>query len=219
MLWKKKKLRDSFVFVKVRPDGSPAVDNHQRVEIIYKPLTGAKVYRASVRNLEPTGDPQDEQLIKISPPQATNLQNSPSASPVPDNAIVIYTDGACTGNPGPMGLGAVTLVDSERKELSLYLGQGTNNIAELAAIQYSLQAIPKDLRSRTIVLHTDSSYSIGVLQKGWKAKANVALVSEIRQLLKDFTDLRFVKVKGHAGIPENERCDELARQAIEQATS
>ena len=63
-------------------------------------------------------------------------------------------------------------------------------------------------------MHTDSSYSIGLLEKGWKAKANAELVERIRELTKDFGQLRFVKVRGHAGVPENERCDLLATSAI-----
>jgi len=62
---------------------------------------------------------------------------------------------------------------------------------------------------------TDSSYSIGLLTKGWKPKANQELVRRLRQELKRFKDLTFVKVKGHAGIDGNERADSLARAAIE----
>ena len=69
-------------------------------------------------------------------------------------------------------------------------------------------------RHRAVVIYTDSSYSIGILSLGWKAKANQELVAEIRTLLRDFPQVRFVKVAGHAGVPENERCDELAREAV-----
>ena len=61
---------------------------------------------------------------------------------------------------------------------------------------------------------TDSSYCIGVLSKGWKAKANQELIAELRGEVSRFSDLRFVKVPGHAGVPDNERVDELAREAI-----
>jgi ribonuclease HI len=120
-----------------------------------------------------------------------------------------------------MGIGAVILEPQQaseagsativRRELSVYLGVGTNNIAELAAIQRGLAELP---RQRPVVVFSDSSYSIGVLSLGWKARANQELVAEIRSLLGEFASVRFVKVAGHAGIPENERCDELARQAI-----
>ena len=61
---------------------------------------------------------------------------------------------------------------------------------------------------------TDSSYCIGLLTKGWKAKANQDLVARLRAKMSEFSDVRMIKVKGHAGIPENERADELAREAI-----
>ena len=67
---------------------------------------------------------------------------------------------------------------------------------------------------RTVVLYSDSSYVLGLLGKGWKPKANRELVSELRALTTRFSDLRFVKVPGHAGVPENERADQLARDAI-----
>lgn len=134
------------------------------------------------------------------PPVAADLQ-----------PIIVYTDGACSGNPGPMGIGAVIVNAHERKEISEYLGIGTNNIAELTAIERALENCPRD---RKILVHSDSSYAIGLLSQNWKAKANQELVARIRRLVGEFSDLRFVKVLGHSGVPENERCDELARQAI-----
>src|SRR5215467_15816351 len=107
--------------------------------------------------------------------------------------ILAYTDGACTGNPGPMGIGVVLLSGRHRKEISEYLGPvGTNNIAELTAILRALEAI-KD-RRRPIVIYSDSSYAIGLLSMGWKAKANKDLVEQIRQFLRLFPDVEFKKV-------------------------
>src|SRR5690606_4079780 len=130
------------------------------------------------------------------------------------DAIIAYTDGACTGNPGPAGLGVVLLDGPERREISEYLGAGTNNIAELTAILRALEAIPPEHRDRAIRLHTDSSYAVGLLTKNWKAKANGELVAELRALARRFPRLHIVKVKGHSGIPENERADQLAVEAI-----
>jgi len=129
--------------------------------------------------------------------------------------VDIYTDGACSGNPGPAGIGVVILDGGKRRELSEYLGTGTNNIAELMAIVRALEEVPRD---RTIVLHADSSYALGLLGKGWKAKANQEIVERMRTLARDFRDLRLVKVDGHAGVAENERADELARTAIVKNT-
>lgn len=126
-----------------------------------------------------------------------------------------WTDGACSGNPGPAGIGVVLVSGDRRREISEYLGEATNNIAELTAVMRALEAI-RD-RSRTVYLYSDSSYALGLLGKGWKAKANRELVEEIRAVAARFSDLRLVKVAGHAGVAENERADELAREAIERA--
>jgi ribonuclease HI len=126
----------------------------------------------------------------------------------------LWTDGACSGNPGPMGIGVVAIDGGKRKEVGEYLGIGTNNIAELTAIERALDVAGKDAASRRIRIYTDSAYSIGVLSKGWKAKANQALIARLRDRLAMLPTVEFVKVSGHAGVPENERCDELARNAI-----
>jgi ribonuclease HI len=222
MPWIKRKLRGSKVFVRVDDKGQPVAEGG-RVDILYKLTPGAKLYRAAIANLNKTGIAADE--VPLTPSEdidatVTRAPTKPSkgsgtAPPAPpDGAIVIYTDGACTGKPGPAGIGAVIVDGDQRQEISEYLGQGTNNIAELTAIERALQAVAPTQRDRTVVIHSDSSYSIGILQQGWKAKANVDLVARIRRLVALFSDLRFVKVKGHAGIPENERCDELGRLAI-----
>jgi len=128
--------------------------------------------------------------------------------------IIAYTDGACSGNPGPAGVGVVLVCGDKRKEISAYIGEGTSNIAELMAVLHALEAI-KD-RARAVVVHTDSSYTIGVLSKGWKAKANVELIAKTRALAAAFADLKFQWVPGHSGVVENERCDELARAAVKR---
>src|SRR5262244_3864459 len=120
-----------------------------------------------------------------------------TAQPRAKAPILAYTDGACSGNPGPMGIGIVLKSGSHRKEISEYLGpRGTNNIAELTAIQRALESV-KD-RRRPIVVYSDSAYAIGVLSKGWKAKANQELIARIRTIVASFYDLRFQKVEGHA---------------------
>ena len=124
----------------------------------------------------------------------------------------MWTDGACTGNPGPAGVGVVVIDGKDRREIGAYLGDGTNNIAELTAIERGLAMVAG--QRRPVVVYSDSAYAIGLLSKGWKAKANVELVARLRELVAGFGDVRFVKVAGHAGVPENERCDQLAREAI-----
>lgn len=131
------------------------------------------------------------------------------SSPVID----IWTDGACISNPGPMGIGVLVVDGENRQELSEHLGHGTNNIAELTAIERGLGLAFKVTKgdSRTFVAHTDSKYAIGVLSQGWKAKANKALIARIIRKLP--RSIGFVWVRGHSGVPENERCDHLATSA------
>lgn len=229
MPWILRKLRDNDVYVRTDATGAPLAGPDGRVDIRYKLSAAAKVYRAGVRNLKKTGKAKDERPVPLpdgdddSGERAQSGQKkgrksragkvSAPAGPIPDDAVVIYTDGACTGNPGPSGIGVVIMDGVERRELSEYLGRGTNNIAELTAIGRALEEIP-DATDRPVVVHSDSSYSIGLLTKGWKAKKNAELVAWLRELCGQFPKLSFVKVKGHAGIPENERADELARLAI-----
>lgn len=150
-------------------------------------------------------------------PQGSKTKEASVPKKIPDqeraNAINIYTDGACSGNPGPAGIGVVMRYKGNQKEISRYIGKATNNIAELEAIKTALLAVKN--RKLPVLIYTDSSYALGLLTKGWKAKQNVALVTEIRKLANSFPMLEFIKVKGHAGDPDNERADRLAVQAIE----
>ncbi len=126
--------------------------------------------------------------------------------------IIVYADGACSGNPGPAGLGVTINYGDRTEELSEFLGHGTNNIAELTAILRASVRLKGE--PRTIDLYTDSQYSIGVLTLGWKAKANQALIAEIRASLVHVR-CKFHHVRGHSGNVGNERVDELARAAVE----
>jgi ribonuclease HI len=116
-----------------------------------------------------------------------------------------------------MGIGVVVIDGAGREEIGDYLGIGTNNIAELAAIERGLEvaAAAGGGVDRRVRVYSDSGYAIGLLSQGWKAKANQELVARIRGKLAALgRAVEFVKVAGHAGVPENERCDLLARKAI-----
>jgi ribonuclease HI len=102
--------------------------------------------------------------------------------------------------------------EGARSELSEYLGTATNNIAELTAILRVAEKYAGD--PRPVEIRTDSQYSIGVLSKGWKAKANTELVAEVRRALAMMADVHLTYVPGHSGFAGNERADELARAAI-----
>lgn len=129
-----------------------------------------------------------------------------------DSFVTVYTDGACSGNPGPCAAAACCIYKNKVMYLSSYLGIGTNNIAELTAVKLALDALKrKDIPVR---IHSDSTYVIGVLSKNWKAKENQALIADIKAVIGQFQKVQFVKVPGHAGVPENERVDQLARDAV-----
>jgi ribonuclease HI len=140
-----------------------------------------------------------------------------ASSPAPTlstGAVTVYTDGACSGNPGPAGSGVVIMQGGKTvHEISESLGEATNNIAELTAIKLALEYLI-DHKDTEVTLFTDSNYCIGVLTKSWKAKANVELVADIKELLKSFTKLSMLHVKGHSGEIGNERADELAVRGV-----
>jgi len=207
------KLRDAEVWAKVDAAGGLIADQAGRVEVVYKNQAGAKVYRAAARNLVALGgDPVEIEVGEKAPERGSPTASANPAAGAPADAVHVWTDGACTGNPGPAGIGVVVLDGPKRREVGEFLGDGTNNIAELTAIERGLELV--DDPKRPVLVYSDSAYAIGLLSKGWKAKANVELVARIRKLTARFGDLRFVKVLGHSGVPENERCDELARTAI-----
>ena len=139
------------------------------------------------------------------------------------NTVVIYTDGACSGNPGPGGWGSVLLYNGHRRELSGGDSETTNNRMEMMAVIEALEALR---RSCKIVIHTDSTYVMKGMtewlaqwkRRGWKTASkkpvkNVDLWQRLDQAIERH-DVDWRWVKGHSGVPENERADELARLAI-----
>ena len=139
--------------------------------------------------------------------------------------VDIYTDGACSGNPGSGGYGAVMLYNGARKELSEGYRLTTNNRMELLAVIKDLEALKERCR---INLYSDSKYVVDAVTKGWakkwqangwkKADKSRALNTDLWErllALLDYHDVTFLWVKGHADNVENERCDFLARSAIE----
>jgi ribonuclease HI len=200
------------VFVRADDHGRPVLDGDGRAEMKYRE-SDAKSYRPAPGNLFPDagGDrPHPTLAPKRHPPAPKRAHTAKSHEP----ALEIWTDGACSGNPGPMGIGVVVIDGADRREIGDYLGVGTNNIAELTASERGLDVAGEGDKGRRIRVYSDSAYAIGLLEKGWKAKANQELVARLRRQLTAFPNVEFVKVEGHAGVPENERCDELARQAI-----
>lgn len=134
--------------------------------------------------------------------------------------IEMFTDGACSGNPGPGGWGTILRYNGVEKELSGGEHETTNNRMELSAVIFGLKALKQKCHVKII---TDSQYVSNGITKGWakkwrangwkKADKKPALNSDLWEMLLNELDkheYEIVWVKGHAGHPENERCDELA---------
>jgi ribonuclease HI len=143
-----------------------------------------------------------------------------------NNTVVIYTDGACSGNPGPGGWGSVLMYNGHRRELSGGDPSTTNNRMEMTAVIEALDALKRSCR---IIIHTDSTYVMKGMtewmdnwkRRGWKTAdrkpvKNVDLWQRLDQAMARH-DVEWRWVRGHSGVPENERADELARGAIPRA--
>ena len=199
--WKRMRFKKNKVWLAVDPSGKPK-EQKGKVLIKYQ-LNQTHEYWVRKENIRPLDtDPVENETPSTKPPM---IETS-------EEGVIMFTDGASSGNPGPSGIGVVLKFGQHEKEISEYIGLATNNIAELKAIQTGLQALKKtDLPVR---IFTDSSYAFGVLTLGWKAKANRELVESIKKTIKKFKNLKIVKVKGHAGDEGNERADFLATSAI-----
>ena len=140
--------------------------------------------------------------------------------------VTIYTDGACSGNPGPGGWGAILKYRDIERELSGGEAQTTNNRMELTAVIEGLKALKEPC---TVELYSDSKYVIDALEKGWawgwrkkgwiKSDKKKALNPDLWEQLLMLTmkhDMHYHWVKGHADNPYNNRCDALAVQAREK---
>lgn len=134
--------------------------------------------------------------------------------------VTIYTDGACSGNPGPGGYGAILMYGEHKKELSGGEKNTTNNRMELLGVITALQALNRPCQ---VELYTDSQYVVNGIEKGWakkwqangwmRNKKEPALNSDLWQTLLDLLNVHQVTfrwVKGHATNPYNNRCDQLA---------
>ncbi|MGQ9865032.1 MAG: ribonuclease HI [Pseudanabaenaceae cyanobacterium] len=141
-------------------------------------------------------------------------------------AVEIYTDGACLGNPGPGGYGAVLIYGPHRRELSGGFRLTTNNRMEMMGAIVALNALKEPC---AVTLYSDSKYVVDALVKGWakrwqarnwmRTKTEPALNPDLWADLLQVSDRHQVTwqwVKGHAGHPENERCDRLAVMAAQQ---
>ncbi|OQB14773.1 MAG: Ribonuclease H [Firmicutes bacterium ADurb.Bin193] len=141
-------------------------------------------------------------------------------------SVKIYTDGACSGNPGPGGWGTILSFNGTEKELSGAEALTTNNRMELTAAIMGLEALKEPCH---VTLYSDSKYLIDAITLGWAEKwrqngwmrtkkdkaLNIDLWERLLALLEKHR-VEFEWVRGHAGHPENERCDRLANEAIKK---
>lgn len=140
--------------------------------------------------------------------------------------VTIYTDGACSGNPGPGGWGAVLFYGAHRKEISGAEKHSTNNRMEIQAVIEALKLLKEPCQAR---VYSDSAYVVNCFQKGWihgwlrngwtnskqEPVENQDLWKMLWELMKLHT-VEYIKVKGHSDNEWNNRCDELAREAIKR---
>lgn len=146
-----------------------------------------------------------------------------ATEPVSPGQVIIFTDGGCTGNPGPGGYGAVIIDGGSRREITDGFRLTTNNRMELMACIAALDSLKAPAEA---ILHSDSRYVVNGIGRGWarkwrangwmRTKSEAAENCDLWSMLLDLCDrhrVRFVWVHGHAGNRENERCDELATDA------
>lgn len=140
--------------------------------------------------------------------------------------IVIYTDGACSGNPGPGGWGTILMYKDTKKEISGGMKQTTNNIMEITAVLEGLKMLKFPCE---VEIYSDSAYVVnafnnnwidGWIKSNWKTSnkepvKNKELWQELYELTK-IHRVKFIKVKGHSDNEYNNRCDEMARSAIDR---
>lgn len=138
--------------------------------------------------------------------------------------VIIYTDGACSGNPGPGGWGSILMYKNNKKEISGGSNNTTNNIMELTAVIQGLKFLKYPCE---VDLYSDSAYVINSFKQGWiynwvknnwrtsgkEPVKNKEIWQELYELTK-IHKVNFIKVKGHSDNEYNNRCDELARNAI-----
>ena len=139
--------------------------------------------------------------------------------------VIIYTDGACSGNPGPGGWGAILMYKGAKKEISGGMKNTTNNIMEITAVVEALKCLKVE---SDVEVYSDSAYTVNAFKQGWiynwmkngwktankEPVKNKELWQELYSLTKKHK-VEFIKVKGHADNEFNNRCDEMARYAIQ----
>lgn len=241
MLWKPALFKGKKVWAQVNEADELNLANGL-VKIRYSTKEGATIYRASANNIQLSSEPSKPldkganapkldgakpQLRKKFGSSHTRTEEQKSAAQkdvrkflenLSSETIRCFTDGSCVGNPGPCGTGVYIQLPNKEIKHHRYLGQGTNNKAELSAVLDAMKLLDaEDVDKATpVVVCTDSQYVVGILTKNWKAKANKDIIFPLRAEVKKWTDITVRWVAGHADIPENDEADRLANLAISE---
>eukprot|EP01083_Nonionella_stella_P187517 689213_1 len=242
VIWLPGKFKGKKVFVETA--NGEMLKQRGKVRMKYSQSTSAKIYSAIASNItfkrkhcdspvsksstEPKVQPKKRKRALSQREKRLRAKEKFSATiqKIPPEAIICFTDGACRGNPGPCGAGAVVKLPSVAVHLESYraLGlHGTNNIGELTAVELALHLLDEAeasgrVRARAPVhVCTDSKYARGVLTEGWTAKKNVELIRRVQSVLAKRSlknPIHFHYCPAHCGVPENERADALANQGV-----
>ncbi|MCU0599686.1 MAG: ribonuclease HI [Desulfobacterales bacterium] len=214
--WARKKFKGNKVWVATDKTGCPLIQNN-KVLIKYQLDQDYEYWVVPDHISELDADDLIKQktapprsVRKKSPPPGIKMPSPPTA-PV-EGVITVFTDGASSGNPGPSGIGIFMEYGRHEREISRYIGITTNNVAELKAVEIALTEIKR--KDFPVRIYTDSKYVYSLLCEGWKAKKNTELIHDIKKLMSEFSDIKIIKIKGHAGIAGNERADRMATNAI-----
>ncbi|WP_372368387.1 RNase H family protein [Candidatus Uabimicrobium sp. HlEnr_7] len=237
MPWVRKKFKKCKVYTLVDAQGQIVIENNL-AQIKYRNVEDDKVYNARLDDIQDIPEENKTEQNKTEQNKteqnkteqnkteqnkteysqkkdSSNNKDQPTTPGSVTQQIEIYTDGACTGNPGPAGIGVFFSYGAHKKEISEYIGHATNNIAELKAIKKALESLKNN--QHPVTIFTDSQYALSVLNGAYKAKKNKELIKSIQEIMKNFKYLQMKKVAGHAGIPGNEKADQLAVAAIENS--
>ncbi|MBO9339143.1 MAG: ribonuclease HI [Chloroflexus sp.] len=188
---------------------------------LYKGFATLEAAHEWIRSLTPANQALAQQLLTMS-----NAVDSAEHPQIPADIVVIYTDGSAIGNPGPGGYGVVLRYNHHYKELSGGFRLTTNNRMELMACIVGLRSLK---RSMQVKLYSDSKYVVDAIRNGWAKRwqinnwmrsktepaKNADLWAELLMLCERH-QVEFVWVSGHSGVPDNERCHELATAAAQQ---
>ncbi len=245
MSWQRAKFKGKDVWIEVGPDGEPVLQMG-RVPMRYSKKKGATIYRANVSNVSidaasavqdlPDGVDADDRKKKSGGggkkskgygKAGTRTARQAAAAKADarerlasidaSETVIVFTDGGCSGNPGPAGSGVYAeFPDGRAVEACRSLGRGTNNIAELTAIDMAMDLLDEAGidADAPVVLFSDSDYCNGVLTRGWKAKKNTELILGLRDKLAKRPGVSLEWVAGHVGIAGNEKADQLATAGV-----